>query len=108
VISGTVPDLADALANALAKGKPERPNVRYCFEHGLRTVMAAVKGKPPAAVLETLGLRRTGAREAIAGPPVVGAELPSGWYLVVADGSGHRLSGSRRHRAPVKPRRSLR
>ena len=51
----------------------------------------AVKGKPPEAVLETLGLRGTGAREAIAGSPVVGAELPSGWYLVVADGSGHRL-----------------
>ena len=51
----------------------------------------AVKGKPPEAVLETLGLRGTGAREAIAGSPVVGAELPGGWYLVVADGSGHRL-----------------
>jgi hypothetical protein len=51
----------------------------------------AVKGKPPEAVLETLGLRGTGVREAIAGSPVVGAELPGGWYLVVADGSGHRL-----------------
>ena len=51
----------------------------------------AVKGKAPEAVLETLGLRRTGAREAIAGSPVVGAALPGGWYLVVAARSGHRL-----------------
>src|SRR4030095_10096554 len=51
----------------------------------------AVKGKPPAAVLETLGLRDTGTREAIAESPIVGAELPSGWYLVVADRSGHQL-----------------
>ena len=52
---------------------------------------SAVKGKPPAAVLETLGLRGTGTREEIAESPIVGTELPSGWYLVVASRSGHRL-----------------
>ncbi len=51
----------------------------------------AVKGKLPTAVLETLGLRGTGTREEIAESPIVGAELPSGWYLVVAGRSGHRL-----------------
>ena len=51
----------------------------------------AVKGKPPAAVLETLGLRGTGTREEIVESPIVGAELPSGWYLVVAGRSGHPL-----------------
>lgn len=51
----------------------------------------AVRGKPPAAVLETLSLRGTAAREEIAESPIVGAELPRGWYLVVASRSGHRL-----------------
>jgi hypothetical protein len=51
----------------------------------------AVKGNQPAAVLETLGLRGTGTREEIAESPIVGAELPSGWFLVVAGCSGHRL-----------------
>jgi hypothetical protein len=51
----------------------------------------AVKGKPPTAVLETLGLRGTGTREENAESPIVGAELPSGWYLVVTGRSGHRL-----------------
>src|SRR5436190_9557596 len=51
----------------------------------------AVRGKPPAAVLETLGLRGTGAREEIAESSIVGAELPTSWYLVVAGRSGHRL-----------------
>lgn len=51
----------------------------------------AVRGKPPSAVLEALGLRGTGTREEIAESPIVGVELPSGWFLVVADRSGHRL-----------------
>jgi hypothetical protein len=51
----------------------------------------AVNGKPPATVLETLGLRGTGTREEIAESPIVGAQLPTGWYLVVAGRSGHRL-----------------
>lgn len=51
----------------------------------------AVRGKQPAAVLEALGLRVTGTREEIAESPIVGAELPSGWYLVVAGRSGHGL-----------------
>ena len=52
----------------------------------------AVKGKPPAAVLETLGLRGTGTREEIAESPIVGTELPSGWFLVVAGCSGHQMT----------------
>jgi hypothetical protein len=51
----------------------------------------AVKGKARASVLEALGLRGTGAREEIAESPIVGAELPNGWFLVVGDRSGHRL-----------------
>ena len=51
----------------------------------------AVRGKRSTAVLETLGLRGTGTREEIAESPIVGAELPNGWYLVVADRSGHPL-----------------
>lgn len=50
----------------------------------------AVRGKPPTAVLETLALRGTGAPEEIAESPIVGAELPTGWDLVVAGRSGHR------------------
>jgi hypothetical protein len=52
----------------------------------------AVRGKTPAAVLEALGLRGTGTREEIAESPIVGAELPTGWYLIVTDRSGHRLT----------------
>ncbi len=51
----------------------------------------AVKGKPTAAVLETLGLRGTGTHEEIAESPIVGAELPGGWYLVVFGRSGDPL-----------------
>jgi hypothetical protein len=52
----------------------------------------AVKGKSRAAVLEALGLQGTGTREEIAESPIVGAELSSGWYLVVTDRSGHPLT----------------
>jgi len=52
----------------------------------------AVNGKGRATVLEALGLRATGTREEIAESPVAGAERPSGWYLVVTDRSGHRLT----------------
>jgi len=51
----------------------------------------AVKGKAPAAVLEALGLQGTGTHEEIAESPIVGAELPGGWFLVVGERSGHRL-----------------
>jgi hypothetical protein len=51
----------------------------------------AVKGKPPVAVLDALGLRGTDRREELAESPIVGAELPGGWYLVVTNRSGHRL-----------------
>jgi len=42
-------------------------------------------------VLEALGLTPTGTREEIAESAVVGADLPGGWYLVVANRSGHAL-----------------
>ena len=51
----------------------------------------AVRGKPRAAVLDALGLRATGTREEIAESPIVGAELPGGWFLVVTDSFGHRF-----------------
>ena len=51
----------------------------------------AVKGKSAVAVLETLGLRGTGTHEEIVESPIVGAELPGGWYLVVAGRSGDPL-----------------
>jgi hypothetical protein len=51
----------------------------------------AVKGKTPAIVLETLNLHGTGTREDFAESPITGAELPGGWYLVVANQSGHKL-----------------
>ena len=44
-------------------------------------------------MLETLALRGTGTHEETAESPVVGAELPTGWYLVVAGDLGHRLMG---------------
>lgn len=53
----------------------------------------AVRGKPPAAVLEALNLRGTGTREEIAESPIVGAALATGWYLIVAGRSGHQLLG---------------
>ena len=65
--------------------------VRCRSRMGYSQSWLAVKGKPPTAVLETLGLRGTGTREEIAESPIVGAELPNGWYLVVAGRSGHRL-----------------
>jgi hypothetical protein len=52
----------------------------------------AVRGKPRPTVLDELGLRATGTREQIAESPIVGTELPTGWYLVVTDRSGHRLT----------------
>lgn len=51
----------------------------------------AVRGKSPTEVLETLRLRGTGTREEIAESPIVGAALPTGWYLIVGGRSGHRF-----------------
>jgi hypothetical protein len=51
----------------------------------------AVRGKPRASVLDALGLEGTGKREEIAESPIVGADLPGGWFLVVMDRACHRF-----------------
>jgi hypothetical protein len=53
----------------------------------------AVKGKPRAAVLDELQLQSTGNREEIAESPIVGAELPGGWFLIVTDQAAHPFIG---------------
>jgi len=45
----------------------------------------AVKGKPSEWVREELGFRPTGQREEIPEAGFSAAEMPSGWYLIVAD-----------------------
>ena len=45
----------------------------------------AVRGKEAKVVLDELGLHPTGEREAFAESPLVAAQLPSGWYVIVAD-----------------------
>jgi hypothetical protein len=45
----------------------------------------AVRGKTPEALLEQLGLSRTGEHEEIPESEIVGAQLPGGWYVVVND-----------------------
>jgi len=45
----------------------------------------AIKGKPPQAVRDELGLRPTGAREEIPESNLSGAQLPNGWYLIVSN-----------------------
>jgi hypothetical protein len=51
---------------------------------GFSLSWAAVKGSTPAAVLEALALRGTGATEEIPESEITGAELPGGWYLIVS------------------------
>lgn len=46
----------------------------------------AVRGKEAAAVRRVLGVRRTGQREDVPDSPLLGADLPNGWYLVLANG----------------------
>jgi hypothetical protein len=58
---------------------------------GFSQSWVAVRGKSRAVVLETLGLTATGTREEIAESPLVGAALPDGWYLVVANRAGDAL-----------------
>lgn len=53
----------------------------------------AVRGKGRATVLAAFGLRPTGAREEVAESPLVGAELPGGWYLLVANQGADALAG---------------
>ena len=51
----------------------------------------AVRGKPPVAVLEELGLRATGARGGLGSAAIHGGPAAAGWYLVVAEGAEHRF-----------------
>jgi hypothetical protein len=51
----------------------------------------AVSGKSPETVRDELSLRATGTREDIAESPIVAANLPKGWYLIVADRAQHPL-----------------
>jgi hypothetical protein len=62
---------------------------------GFSQSWVAVRGKPRAAVLEALGLHGTGKREEIAESPIVGAELPRGWFLIVTDRACHRFLDDR-------------
>jgi hypothetical protein len=48
----------------------------------------AIRGKDPASVCNELALRGTGEHEEIPESPLLGAELPSGWYLVFANHCG--------------------
>lgn len=53
----------------------------------------ASRDKPREALLQALGLQPTGEREEFAESPIVGAALPGGGYVVIANRSGHpRLS----------------
>ena len=45
----------------------------------------AVKGSERNSVLNTLGLRGTGERQEIPESDITGANLPAGWYMVVAN-----------------------
>jgi hypothetical protein len=57
-------------------------HTRYIMGYSLS--WAAVKGGTPAAVLEALALRGTGATEEIPESEITGAALPGGWYLVMS------------------------
>jgi hypothetical protein len=47
--------------------------------------------KSPDAVLASLALRPAGEREAFPESPFVSASLPTGWFVVVADGAEHDI-----------------
>ena len=52
----------------------------------------AVKGKLPQTVREELGFRASGEREEIPESPLSAAEMPNGWYLIVANRSDEFIS----------------
>jgi hypothetical protein len=45
----------------------------------------AVNGRTPQIVRAALRLRGTGVREDVPDAPLLGAELPGGWYLIIAN-----------------------
>jgi hypothetical protein len=51
----------------------------------------AVTGKSPETVREELNLRATGVREEGAESPIIAANLPKGWYLIVANRAEHSM-----------------
>ena len=58
---------------------------------GFSQTWLAVKGGTAERVLPHLGLRGTGRREDVAESPLVGAELPGDWYVIIAGEYGHPL-----------------
>jgi hypothetical protein len=59
---------------------------------GFSLSWAAVKGGTPQAVQEAFALRGTGAQEEIPESDITGAELPGGWYMLVSNRDGLRLT----------------
>ena len=51
----------------------------------------AVSGKSPETARDKLRLRAIGTREDSAQSPIVAANLPKGWFLIVANRAAHRL-----------------
>ena len=58
---------------------------------GFSQCYLAIIGLPPAAVLEKLALRPTGERQDFADAPLTCVTLPSGWFLINAEGAGHEI-----------------
>lgn len=58
---------------------------------GFSLTWLAVRGKTPDVVQRALGLSPTEEREEFAESALCGAELPDGWYLVVANDELHLL-----------------
>src|SRR5579862_7370539 len=58
----------------------------------------AVRGKPVQEVRDALGFRPTGQREEIPESDFSAAEMPNGWYLIVANHSEQVASDSALHR----------
>ncbi len=56
---------------------------------GYSQTWLAVRGGTAETVLPRLGLRATGEREDIAESPLVGAELPGDWYVVIGSPCDH-------------------
>jgi hypothetical protein len=56
---------------------------------------AALKGGNLQTACTALGLRATGKREEIAKSKIVGAQLPTGWYLVMFNRTRLRIGLSR-------------
>jgi hypothetical protein len=58
---------------------------------GYSLAWLAVRGKSTEIIHQQLGLAGTGSFRDYGDAPVVGRQLPSGWYLIVAKGCEHKL-----------------